>query len=63
MRSRNTPESQQTQEVIPMSKEKFLRDKPHVNVGTIIDGFYNPVRRHSALDFSSPVKFEQLAVN
>jgi transposase InsO family protein len=32
-------------------------------IGRTIDGFYNPVRRHSALDFSSPAKFEQLAVN
>jgi putative transposase len=26
-----------------------------------IDGFYNPVRRHSALDFLSPVQFERRA--
>jgi putative transposase len=26
-----------------------------------IDGFYNPVRRHSALDFISPAQFERLA--
>ena len=26
-----------------------------------IDGFYNPVRRHSALDFVSPVQFERRA--
>ena len=26
-----------------------------------IDGFYNPVRRHSALDFLSPNQFEKLA--
>ena len=24
-----------------------------------IDGFYNPVRRHSALDFVSPAQFER----
>jgi putative transposase len=26
-----------------------------------IDGFYNPVRRHSALDYVSPVQFERMA--
>jgi putative transposase len=26
-----------------------------------IDGFYNPVRRHSALDCLSPTQFEKLA--
>jgi putative transposase len=28
-------------------------------IGGYIDGFYNPVRRHSALDFLSPVQFER----
>ena len=28
-----------------------------------IDGFYNPVRRHSALDFVSPAQFERQAAN
>jgi putative transposase len=27
-------------------------------IGHYIDGFYNPVRRHSALDFISPLQFE-----
>ena len=27
-----------------------------------IDGFYNPVRRHSTLDFTSPARFERMAV-
>ena len=29
-------------------------------IGRYIDGFYNPVRRHSTLDFVSPVQFEKL---
>jgi putative transposase len=27
-------------------------------IGHYIDGFYNPVRRHSALDFTNPLQFE-----
>jgi putative transposase len=30
-------------------------------IGRYIDGFYNPVRRHSALNFISPLQFERLA--
>jgi putative transposase len=30
-------------------------------LGRYIDGFYNPVRRHSTLDYFSPVQFERLA--
>jgi putative transposase len=30
-------------------------------IGRYIDGFYNPVRRHSTLDYLSPVQFERLA--
>ena len=32
-------------------------------IGRTIDGFYNPARRHSALGFTSPVKFEKMAIN
>jgi transposase InsO family protein len=32
-------------------------------IGRYIDGFYNPVRRHSALDFTSPAQFEKLAAS
>ena len=27
-------------------------------IARYIDGFYNPVRRHSSLDYRSPVQFE-----
>mgnify|MGYP003657741838 FL=1 len=30
-------------------------------IGHYIDGFYNPIRRHSALNFVSPLQFERLA--
>jgi putative transposase len=30
-------------------------------IGRYIDGFYNPVRRHSTLDYLSPVQFERIA--
>jgi len=32
-------------------------------IGRTIDGFYNPVRRHSALDSTSPAQFERMAAN
>jgi transposase InsO family protein len=31
-------------------------------IGRTIDGFYNPIRRHSALDCTSPTQFEKMAV-
>jgi putative transposase len=31
-------------------------------IGRYIDGFYNPIRRHSALDFTSPAQFEEATV-
>ena len=31
-------------------------------IGRYIDGFYNPIRRHSALDFTSPAQFEKMVV-
>ena len=30
-------------------------------ISRYIDGFYNPIRRHSTLDYISPVQFERLA--
>ncbi|WP_414475911.1 IS3 family transposase [Microvirga sp. M2] len=30
-------------------------------IGPYVDGFYNPVRRHSTLDYCSPAPFERLA--
>jgi len=37
------------------------RAEATVAIGRYIDGFYNPVRRHSALDFISPLQFERQA--
>jgi putative transposase len=37
------------------------RAEATVAIGRYIDGFYNPVRRHSALDFISPLQFERRA--
>ena len=34
------------------------RAEADVSIGRYIDGFYNPVRRHSAIDFVSPIEFE-----
>ncbi len=32
-------------------------------IARYVDGFHHPVRRHSALDFVSPVQFERLPAN
>jgi transposase InsO family protein len=32
-------------------------------IGCYIDGFYNPIRRHSALSFTSPSQFEKMAAD
>ncbi len=37
------------------------RNKAAHAIGRYIDSFYNPVRRHSALNFISPAQFERLA--
>ncbi len=35
----------------------------HNAIARYIDGFYNPIRRHSALDYLSPAQFEKWAAN
>jgi len=37
------------------------REQAEIAIARYIDGFYNPVRRHSALDYLSPAQFERLA--
>ncbi|HEY1978688.1 MAG TPA: IS3 family transposase [Xanthobacteraceae bacterium] len=39
----------------------YTRQEADQAIGRYIDGFYNPVRRHSALDFTSPAQFEKAA--
>jgi putative transposase len=39
------------------------RNEAEYAIARYIDGFYNPVRRHSALDYLSPTQFEKLAAN
>ena len=39
----------------------FTRQAAEAAIGRHIDGFYNPVRRHSSLDFISPAAFERQA--
>jgi len=38
----------------------YTRQQADQAIGRYIDGFYNPVRRHSALDFNSPAQFEKM---
>ena len=37
------------------------RSEATAAIGRYIDGFYNPIRRHSALDYISPAQFERTA--
>ena len=39
------------------------RAEADMAIGGYIDRFYNPTRRHSALDFRSPVQYEMAARN
>jgi transposase InsO family protein len=41
----------------------YTRQEADQAIGRYIDGFYNPVRRHSALDFTSPAQFEKMAAD
>jgi transposase InsO family protein len=41
----------------------FTRADAERDIARYIDGFYNPVRRYSALDHLSPAQFEKLAVS
>ena len=40
-------------------KRYLTRQEATTNIQNYIDGFYNPVRRHSALDYLSPNLYEQ----
>lgn len=47
-----------------IGRTKFnTRADAHAAFVQYIDGFYNPIRRHSALDYLSPVHFEKRAAN
>ena len=39
----------------------YTRQPADRAIGRYIDGFYNPLRRHAALDFTSPAQFEKHA--
>ena len=39
----------------------MTREQAKREIASYIDGFYNPVRRHSTLGFTSPIKFERIA--
>jgi putative transposase len=39
----------------------YTRQEAETAIACYIDGFYNPLRRHSALDFISPAQFEKQA--
>ncbi|SPL62318.1 Mobile element protein [Ochrobactrum soli] len=36
------------------------RRDAEIAIARYIDGFYNPIRRHSSLDYLSPAQFERM---
>ena len=36
------------------------RQQAHTEIAHYIDGFYNPVRRHSACGYESPIRYEMI---
>jgi len=40
----------------------YTRAQAEQAIARYIDGFYNPVRRHSALNYLSPAQFERTAI-
>ena len=41
----------------------YTRAQAKHAIARYIDGFYNPIRRHSSLGYISPVQFEKLTRN
>lgn len=41
----------------------YTRAQAEQAIARYIDGFYNPVRRHSALNYLSPAQFERRAAS
>ncbi len=37
----------------------YTRDQAEQAIASYIDGFYNTIRRHSALNYTSPAQFER----
>lgn len=47
----------------PIHRHTFkTRDDARLAVFSYVEGFYNPVRRHSSLGYSSPLEFEKMAL-
>lgn len=40
------------------TSDRMKKDLADNAIGRYIDGFYNPIRRHSALGYTSPCRFE-----
>jgi putative transposase len=49
-----------TLECEPLDRRRFASQaQARMAVFTFIEGFYNPVRRHSALGYRSPIRYEK----